>query len=77
MSVSTNNSNTLARQQLLDRSLACHRLSSGLTYLLLLATAFYYALYEPNRGAVPGHSFWQHRPSSFFSQSYLITSAYW
>jgi hypothetical protein len=77
MSGSTPNDSTLAYQQLSYRSLVCHRLSSGLSYLLLLATAFYYALYEPARGAAPRHSFWQHRPSSFFSQSYLIMSAYW
>ncbi|KAF3037142.1 hypothetical protein E8E11_002850 [Didymella keratinophila] len=77
MSGSTNNGSTVARQRHSDRGLACHRLFSPLSYLLLLATAFYYALYEPERGAVPRHSFWQHLPSSFFSQSYLITSVYW
>ncbi|KAH7071034.1 hypothetical protein FB567DRAFT_539147 [Paraphoma chrysanthemicola] len=54
-----------------SRTLLSYKLSTTISYLLLLVTAFYYTFASgPER-------LWAHNPSTPFAQSKIVTSIYW
>ena len=53
-----------------------YKISSGLSYVVLLLTAFYYTFYKPNEEHGPRHRFGQHQTTTLFAQSFLVTSSY-
>jgi hypothetical protein len=55
------------------RTLNSLRVTTSLSYLLLLITTIYYSFHAPT----DGHRFWQHNRSTPFAQSAIVTSIYW
>jgi hypothetical protein len=60
-----------------SQSLLLYKITTGLTYLLLLVTTFYYTFNKPHEGHRPNGRFWQHNYATPFAQSSIITSIYW
>lgn len=56
-------------------SILLYKITTSLSYLLLLITTFYYTFHAP-KGA-HSHRFWQNNPPTPFAQSSLFTSIYW
>lgn len=78
MSEGSGSSNPFARrEEFSNQSILLYKISTGLSYIILLVTAFYYAFNQPNEGHGPHHRFWQHQPATPFAQSSIITSIYW
>lgn len=78
MSDNSGNSNPFARrEEFSSQSILLYKISTGLSYIILLVTAFYYTFHKPNEGHGPHHRFWQHQPATPFAQSSIITSIYW
>jgi len=65
------------REEFSSQSILLYKISTGLSYLILLVTAFYYTFNQPNEGHGPHHRFWQGQPATPFAQSSIITSIYW
>jgi hypothetical protein len=65
------------REEFSSQSILLYKISTGLSYLILLVTAFYYTFNKPNEGHGPHHRFWQGQPATPFAQSSIITSIYW
>jgi hypothetical protein len=62
------------REDFSSQSILFYKITTSLSYLLLLVTAIYYTFRAPD--AHNGH-FWDHNPSTPFAQSAIITSIYW
>lgn len=78
MSDNSGSSNPFARrEEFSSQSILLYKISTGLSYIILVVTAFYYAFNKPNEGHGPHHRFWQHQPATPFAQSSIITSIYW
>ncbi|KAJ4362902.1 hypothetical protein N0V83_010019 [Neocucurbitaria cava] len=60
-----------------SQSLLFYKVTTALSYLLLLVTAFYYAFNPPHEGHHPRGRIWQHNYPTPFAQSSIITSIYW
>lgn len=65
------------REEFSSQSILLYKISTGLSYIILLVTAFYYTFNKPNEGHGAHHRFWQHQPATPFAQSSIITSIYW
>ena len=65
------------REEFSSQSILLYKISTGLSYLILLVTAFYYTFNQPNEGHGPHHRFWQGQPPTPFAQNSIITSIYW
>jgi hypothetical protein len=61
-----------SRQQLL-----VYKITTLVTYILLVATTAYYTFNKPHEGKYPHHKIWGNNHSSPFAQSSVITSIYW
>ena len=59
------------------RTLNSLRVTTSISYLLFLITAFYYTFNAPHDGHHPHGRFWQHNRSTPFAQSAIVTSIYW
>jgi hypothetical protein len=70
-------STTSSRSPFSSQSLLLYKITTGLTYLLLLVTTFYYTFNKPHEGHRPNGRFWQHNYATPFAQSSIITSIYW
>ena len=78
MSDNSGSSNPFGRrEEFSSQSILLYKISTGLSYLILLVTAFYYTFNQPNEGHGPHNRFWQHQPATPFAQSSIITSIYW
>ncbi|KAJ4983878.1 ATP synthase F0 [Stagonosporopsis vannaccii] len=64
------------REEFSNQSILLYKISTGLSYLILLVTTFYYTFNRPGDHA-RDHRFWQHQPATPFAQSSIITSIYW
>lgn len=64
------------REEFSSQSILLYKISTGLSYLILLVTAVYYTFNRPSDHA-RDHRFWQHQPATPFAQSSIITSIYW
>ncbi|KAF1843231.1 DUF1774-domain-containing protein [Cucurbitaria berberidis CBS 394.84] len=65
------------RDDFSSQSILFYKISTAVSYLLLLVTAFYYSFNKPHEGHHPHGRFWQHNYSTPFAQSKVITSIYW
>jgi hypothetical protein len=65
------------REDFSSQSLLLYKITTGLTYLLLVVTTFYYTFNKPHEGPKPHGRFWQHNYATPFAQSSIITSIYW
>jgi hypothetical protein len=66
------------RDEFSSQSILYYKISTTISYLLLLVTAFYYTFNAPSDG--PKHAngrFWHHNVQTPFAQSSIITSIYW
>jgi hypothetical protein len=70
-------STTSSRSPFSSQSLLLYKITTGLTYLLLVVTTFYYTFNKPHEGHKPHGRFWQHNYATPFAQSSIITSIYW
>jgi hypothetical protein len=62
------------REEFSSQSILTYKITTSITYLLLLVTSIYYAIHSPD----DHHGrFWHHNPSTPFAQSAIITSIYW
>ena len=52
------------REEFSSQSILLYKISTGLSYLILLVTAFYYTFNQPNEGHGPHHRFWQGQPAT-------------
>lgn len=78
MSDNSGSSNPFARrEEFSSQSILLYKISTGLSYLILLITTFYYTFNAPTKDHVSDHRFWQHQPATPFAQSSIITSIYW
>lgn len=78
MSEGSGSSNPFARrEEFSNQSILLYKITTGLSYIILLVTAFYYTFNKPNEGHGHHHRFWQHQPPTPFAQSSIITSIYW
>lgn len=80
----TSNGNNLnpfsRRDEFSSQSILFYKISTSISYLLLLVTAFYYAFNAPHEAHDGRHKygwFWQHNHETPFAQSKIITSIYW
>lgn len=77
----TSNGNRLnpfsRRDEFSSQSVLFYKITTSISYLLLLVTAFYYAFNKPHEGHKPHGRFWQHNYQTPFAQSSIITSIYW
>lgn len=64
-------------EKVLSYSVLWYKILSGLSNIILIGAALYYAFYEADKGDGPRHRFWQHQHTTMFEQSRLITSIYW
>lgn len=64
------------REEFSGQSILLYKISTGLSYIVLLVTALYYTFNKPG-DAARDHRFWQHQPATPFAQSSIITSIYW
>jgi hypothetical protein len=80
MSETTTSRNPFSRRdEFSAQSILFYKISTTISYLLLLVTAFYYTFNSPADGSqrhVYGR-FWEHNVQTPFAQSSIITSIYW
>jgi hypothetical protein len=71
-----NNMNPFAkRDEHSSQEILLYKITTSLSYLLLVITTFYYTFHSPSG---PGnHRFWKHNGPTPFAQSSLFTSIYW
>lgn len=65
------------RDEFSSQSILFYKITTLITYLLLLVTSFYYTFNKPHEGHKPHGRFWQHNYLTPFTQSSVITSIYW
>jgi hypothetical protein len=66
------------REEFSSQSILLYKITTTISYLLLLVTAFYYTFNKPHEGHhVNNGRFWQHNYQTPFAQSSIITSIYW
>ncbi|RMZ73375.1 ATP synthase F0 [Pyrenophora seminiperda CCB06] len=57
------------------QSILLYKITTSLSYLLLLVCSFYYVFHAP--AGAHSHRFWQNNSSTPFAQSSIFTSIYW
>lgn len=68
------------REEFSSQSLLFHKITTAVSYLLLLVTAWYYAFNSPHQdedGIKHHDRFWHHNVSTPFAQNSVMTSIYW
>jgi hypothetical protein len=78
-STTTNRNPFSRREEFSSQSILLYKITTSISYLLLLVTAFYYTFNAPHEGPHDAHNarFWKHNYQTPFAQSSIITSIYW
>lgn len=65
------------REEYSSRDLLMYKITTFVSWLIFVVTAFYYTFNKPHEGHHPHGRFWQHNYSTPFAQSSVMTSIYW
>ncbi|KAH8706111.1 hypothetical protein GQ44DRAFT_743496 [Phaeosphaeriaceae sp. PMI808] len=65
------------REEFSSRSILFYKITTSISYLMLLVTAFYYTFNKPGEGSYRDGRIWQHNYATPFAQNKIITSIYW
>ncbi|KAH7382409.1 hypothetical protein DE146DRAFT_760251 [Phaeosphaeria sp. MPI-PUGE-AT-0046c] len=65
------------RDEFSSQAIMGYKVTTSISYLLLLVTTFYYTFNKPHEGHHPHGRIWEHNYSTPFAQSAIITSIYW
>lgn len=65
------------RNQYSSQSILLYKITTTITYLLLLITAIYYTFRSPHEGHKPHGKIWDFNLNTAFQQSAIMTSIYW
>jgi hypothetical protein len=65
------------REEFSSQSILLYKITTTISYLLLVVTAFYYTFNSPADQHIHHARFWQHNVPTPFAQSKIITSIYW
>ncbi|OAL45847.1 DUF1774-domain-containing protein [Pyrenochaeta sp. DS3sAY3a] len=65
------------REEFSSQSILFYKITTSISYLLLLVTTFYYTFNAPTEGHAPRGRIWQHNYSTPFAQNSILTSIYW
>lgn len=65
------------RDDFSSQAILTYKITTSISYLLLLITSFYYTFNAPHEGHYARGRIWDHNISTPFAQSSLLTSLYW
>lgn len=65
------------REEYSGQSILLYKITTFVTYIILVITAFYYTFNEPNEGKYKHRTIWGNNRPTPFAQNSVITSIYW
>ena len=65
------------REEYSTQAVTVFKITTFLSYLILLVSAFYYTFNAPHEGHKPHRTIWGQNIATPFAQNSIITSIYW